>query len=568
MRILTNGKIYTENPEMPWAQAVAIEGKKFAAVGTNEEVEAFAKASGADFETVDLEGRTVLPGLIDGHTHPETVAKTFWRVRMPMTEDKDELMATIKEYAEKYPKEDRPYFFGENYFTETFGTEGPKKEDLDAIINDRPARMQDFGDHACWYNSIALEMLKDENGIPHADSALGSAEFVKDENGEYTGWALEAAAESDQGIYDAIGWEPPTVLDDEMAMPLINFFRHFGITAMMDGFTEGEENMKYFYNLDKEDRLNCYYDASVALEQADKIEEAIATVKDWREKYTTEHIRINIVKFFLDGTNELGDCLSLTPFANDPTGTQYGSAKATAEEMAHVITRLNEEGIDFHVHTICDGAFRLMCDAVEAAQKACGDDWKIKVTLAHCEVIDPADMPRVHDLGIYIDWSTHWSGGYFGEEAQSFMGMERWNRMYDFSEIIKSGEHLGFSSDIYSYQEAHRSNPFFGMQTAMTKVDIEYPLDPEKYPGSMRPPERAKYTLEQLIHGYTMTNAIRMRLDDKMGSIEVGKLANLVVLDRDIFTAPAFEVKDVDAEFTYFEGKEYRFPRPVFDGRD
>ncbi len=181
-KIFINGSIYTENKEMMQAEAVAVKGSSFICVGKNEEC---MKYRGDNTQVVDLEGKTVIPALIDGHTHPVTVAKTYWHVRMPLTHDREKLLANIREYAAKHPKESCPYFYGESYFAETFGTEGPKKEILDEIISDRPARIQDFTDHACWYNSIALEMLDGKAGSPK-----GEAEFIKDEAGQYTGCGL------------------------------------------------------------------------------------------------------------------------------------------------------------------------------------------------------------------------------------------------------------------------------------------------------------------------------------------------------------------------------------------
>jgi predicted amidohydrolase YtcJ len=136
-----------------------------------------------------------------------------------------------------------------------------------------------------------------------------------------------------------------------------------------------------------------------------------------------------------------------------------------------------------------------MCDAVEEAQKICGDDWCIKVTLTHCEIIHPDDIHRVHDLGIYIDYSTHWAGGYFGEGAIPFLGQKRWETMHDYTKVIKSGGKVGFSSDVFSYAEATRANPMIGMQVAMTRVDPWVPIDPKKYPGSVRPPLDANLPL-------------------------------------------------------------------------
>lgn len=555
-KILINGKIYTENPDMPWAEAMAVDGKKLAFVGDNDGAKALA---GADTEVIDLAGKTVIPGLLDGHTHPATVSKTYWCVRGPLTMDKEQLFKNIEECAKKYPKEDRPYFYYESYFTETFGEEGPNRKDFDKIISDRPARIQDFGDHACCYNTVALEMLMDENGVPHSYSPIGEPEFKKDENGEYTGWCLESVYEGDNGIFEAIGWRPESIMNDNMSKPLFDYFRQYGIMAMMDGFTEGDENFRYIYDLDQKGELGMYYEGSSILSDVKDLEESIATAKRWQKEFGTDHIKCDVVKFFIDGTNEMGDCLSTEPFHNDPTGTNCGEAYATMEEMRDVMVRLNEEKLDFHVHTICDGAFRLMCDAVEEAQKICGDDWCIKVTLAHCEIIHPDDIKRVRELGIYIDYSTHWAGGYFGEGAIPFLGQERWNTMHDFHKVIEDGGKVGFSSDVFSYQEASRANPMVGMQVAMTRVDPWIPLDPEKYPGSVRPPVDGKLSIEQLIHGYTMVNAERMRWDDIMGSLEEGKLANFVVFNEDIFKAAhehPEDFSDIDPVCTYFEGEE------------
>lgn len=551
-KILLNGKIYTSNKEALWAEALAISGKELAYVGDNETAKDMVEAG---TEIIDLEGKTIIPGLIDGHTHPVTVAKTHYRVRMPLTHDKDELFSNIKKYAEMNPKEEKPFFFCENYFAECFGPEGPNRKELDELVPDRPARIQDFTDHACWYNTMAIEMLKDENGIPQADSPLGFSEFIKDESGEYTGWCKESGPEGDYGIYEKIGWCPPECADEEMLKPLLDFFKAHGVMCMMDGFTEGEESIKLFYELDKAGKLDMYYDGASICANADDIENAIANLKHWKAKYTTDHVSINTVKIFVDGTNELGDCLSLEPFHNDPEGKNCGEANLYKDDLVKVMTRLNEEGIDLHLHIICDGAFRNVVDALEESRKICGDDWKIFVTGTHCELTHPDDRKRAAELGMFIDWSTHWTGGYFGEAAQAFHGIDRWNTMYDFREFTANGGLLGFSSDVFSYQEAVRANPFFGIQTAMTKVDPVMPLDPEKYPGSVRQPEDAKYTLEELLQGYTMNNAIRMRMEDKMGSLEAGKLANFIILNKDIFEVPAEEMLTVDADITYFDGK-------------
>ena len=172
--------------------------------------------------------------------------------------------------------------------------------------------------------------------------------------------------------------------------------------------------------------------------------------------------------------------------------------------------------------------------------------------LAHCELVHPDDMKRL--VGIIINWSCHWAGGYFGEAAIDYLGQARWNTMYDFTEMIRSGAVVTFSSDVLTSGEAYRANPFLGMEISATRVDPDLPLDGNKYPGSVRPPEKAKLTVEEMVKGYTIDGAVPFRFQDKMGSIEVGKQANLVVLNDDIFTIEPDRLHQVEALMVMFEG--------------
>ena len=171
-----------------------------------------------------------------------------------------------------------------------------------------------------------------------------------------------------------------------------------------------------------------------------------------------------------------------------------------------------------------------------------------------CEVVDPSDMGRPAELGIDINWSCHWSGGYFGEEAMNYYTEEKWRRMYQFNQMIDSGAMVSFSSDVVTAYEMHRAYPFFGMQVAATRIDPEFPLDPEKYPNSMRPEASARLSVPVLVEGYTINGAKQLRWQDKIGSLEKGKRANLIVIDRDPFETPIDQLKDIKVEAVVFDG--------------
>ena len=565
-KILINGKIYTENKLQPWAEAVAIEDKHFACVGSTKEVRAYAKFHwGEDFETVDLSGRTVLPGLIEGHTHPAMMSKTAWVIHDENITNEDEMYESIKKYAALYPKEKRPYFVFCRFHNEWYGPEGPNNKRLNEIINDRPARIEDNSGHGCLYNDIALEMLKDENGIPRNSSLV--ANFVKDANGNYTGWAQQALAFGDTGVYEKCGFQYPDAMSDELSTEFLDTFRHYGITVCMDGITETDGDLQYLCDKDRKGELNMHYEATSTLSGMDEasIEQTISRAKRWQKQFTTDHIRCNTVKYFMDGSIEFGDVLSTEPFSNDPEGKNCGFAHCTPEEMTNLLVRLNKERLDIHIHCVCDGSLRVICDACEAAQKICGDDWCIYVTVAHCETIHPNEIHRIHQLGMFMDTTPAWSGGASAVDLP-ILGLERWKRMYDYSKIIADGEHVGFSSDVIEATEAYYLNPFTGIQFGITRFnpfDIEDFDYEHYYEDGVRPPKSACLTLEQMIHGYSVTNAIRMRLIDRLGSIEVGKDANLIVLRDDIFTTPADKIMGIEVDFTYFEGKELHAPNPV-----
>ena len=557
--VLVNGRIYTENKDMPWAECVGIKGEKICFVGSEKELNERGIA-GKDTVIEDLRGRTVIPGMIDGHTHPATIAKSRWRLSLPETEDVNELLEFVRDFCNEHPADEVPFIFGVSYPTTMFGEDGPKKELLDQYVSDRPVKLQDFTDHACWYNSRALELMEVDADYPENGIAPF---FVRDENNNPTGWVKEAllGGKEEEKMFEKIGWWPPQTVDGEMVRPFLEYLNDHGVICMLDGFTEGEDAMKAYYDLDNEGKLNMYYEGACELKSPDKLDECIETLKDWRKKYRTKHVDIHTVKFFIDGTNEMGNSASLEPLCSDPSGTDYGEINITEEELTRVLLRLNREKIDFHAHVVCDRGFRTACDAYEKALKVaeeCGEDWNIYMQLAHCELVHPDDVKRPAELGIILNWSPHWAGGYFGDAAIEYLGRKRWDTMYDFTGFIKSGAVVTYSSDVIGPLESLRADPFYGMQTAATRVDIDFPLDPEVYPGSVRPSESAKLSVEDMLRGYTIDGAVPFRFEKLMGSIEEGKLANLVVLDRNIFGIPVDRLNGTCCEEVFFEGRKIR----------
>jgi len=552
--LIKNANIYTSNKAMPKADCIVYENKHILFVGNEKDAD-FSKFNIE--KAYDIGGRTLLPGIIDSHIHPGWVAKSMWHIRLPWTNDVNELLAFVKKFGEEHPKEEYPFLFFEYYPTSMFDANGPTKELLDAAISDRPVLMQDFGEHLCWVNTKMLELLGVDKNTPDP----GPLEtFVRDAEGNPTGWIRESAwLKFADNMWNALGWRPPEDLTPETLKGFFDFLAGSGITAMADGFIENDDQSRSIYEMDNAGKLHCYYDGMVRFWSYEDLPEKIAKLKEYQKLYTSEHIKINTLKLFLDGTNESGNSASLHEHINDPGN--FGEIMMETEELTKCLLLCNREGLDLHIHIVGDRAFRVACDAVEAAQaqaKASGEPWVCQPVFAHCEIVDPADMPRPARLGIFINWSCHWSGGYFGEQAMSYYTEEKWRRMYRFNEMIESGAHVAFSSDVVTGYELHRAYPFFGMQVAATRIDPEFPLDPEKYPNSMRPDESARLSLPTLLNGYTMESARQMHWENIMGSLEEGKLANMIIIDKDLFKVPVNEIKNIRTEVVICDGKIIR----------
>ena len=557
--VLTNAVIATSNEKMPSANTIAFENEKIKYVGNLSASELKKKFSdGTDgTKIINLEGKSIIPGIVDSHTHPGLVSQSAWHITLPWTENADELLDFIRDYAQKTPISEAPFLYFEYYPPSMFDHNGPRKELLDSAVSDRPCLCNDFTEHQHWMNSKMIELMGVTKDTP--DPVPGLEMFVRDENGEPTGWAKDWAwMRFADNMYEKIGWKPPTECTPDLMRPYFEFNARHGITAIADARLEGEAQLKSIYELNMMGDLNIYYDGIVRFWSINDLPDKIAEIRDYQKKYTTKHIKINTVKLFLDGTNEGGNSALLEPHANDPTGTNYGEIQMEKDELKECLILLNKEGLDIHIHVTGDRAFRVCCDATELAKKealAQNTPWTMQVIVAHCEIIDPEDMSRPTELGMTINWSCQWSGGMFGDGALPYVGQEKWERMYQFNPVIVSGALVTFSSDCVSNYELHRADPFLSMQIAHTRVDTEYPLDSEKFPGSVRPPESAKLSRKDLLKGYTINGAKQLRWETLFGSLEEGKLANFSIVSGDLFKVDEDKIKDINFEAVIFEGK-------------
>ena len=543
---LVNARIYTMQDWTPWAHGVAVAGDRIVYVGEPGSA-GWKAAVGPRTRIYDLHGRLVLPGLTDAHTHPGEASLTSWHTILPWTMDPDEQLSYLRSWAATHPEP--TLIYAEYYPTQMFGAAGPNKALIDKYLPDRPVIWEDFSDHSAALNSRALELMGIDRNTP--DPEPGVSYFVRDADGNPNGWVKERAYTSRlEKLLAAIPHPPPDRVTPDDIARLLGSLSDMGVMALFDGGSS-EDELAALAMLDRQARLPMYYEGSMVFEKLAELPAKITELRRWQHEHGTRHVRIRTLKLYLDGTNEIGTSALLEPFANDPSRT--GEPRMSGQDLVRTMVLLNDEDLDLHIHMTGDRTFRHALDAVEAARRELGPRWRMQVTFTHCELIADEDFARVAPLGVYINWTPHWSGGYFQGQQQT-LGMERYNNQYRFQPIISSGGRMTYGSDTTTLYEWARANPFLGMQIAHTRYDV----NPAYQVYGYRKPASERLQLKDLVRGYTLTGAAQLRLDDRLGSIEAGKLANFVVLGQDLFAVPADEIHSVTPTAVVFEGKAIR----------
>ncbi|RLA29999.1 MAG: amidohydrolase [Gammaproteobacteria bacterium] len=534
--VLKNGKFYTVDTTQPWAQAVAIEGGRLVYVGDADGVSKFIDA---DTAVHDLSGRFVLPGLVDSHTHPGLVARSVDYVDLPWTpETKQEMFDVLVAYAEANPEKD--FIVGGRWPTALFGEEGPNRQELDAVIADRPVILKDTSGHAQWLNTRALEVLGIDRDTP--DPIPGLSYLYRDADGEPTGWIKERAIDKQLAAAGIGGINPDSLAG------FLDYLAARGVTVMFDA-GNSDEGYKAAAILERENRMPLRYEGSYRIETEDQLNGAVAELKRLREAYGGERLKFNTIKIMFDGVSEIRTSAVLEPFLGEEK--YRGKTLVDSNRLRDFILELHEEAIDLHLHTVGDNAVRTALDAVEAARAELGGAPKIRITLCHLEVIDDSDFDRFSELDIFSNFSPQWHGGHI-QGAQLTLGQERYDKMFRAQPLIDRNVTVTFSSDITNAGKwkTDRASPFFGMQVGHTRVEPEFGPD-----AKIRPPENERLSVADMILGYTLNGAMQLGMESDLGSIEVGKIADLVVLDRNLFEVLPDQIKSTRPTAVLMEGR-------------
>ena len=540
-QVYYNGKVYTVDDEEPWAQAFAIKDGKFIAVGSNEEIRRYQGAI-SKTEVIDLQDKMVLPSFIDTHQHWDITAKKEQSCPIPGPFDKPTLESTRKKIEECVVagNDFSGWFVGVGY-SESIFPNGANKEFLDEIFPDRPAFMEAENGHDALVNSKALEVL----GITKDTEAPPGGKYVKDENGELTGRIIEDPAR--EFVADQIPFPPNDVSfmvkGYKIAMDKTN---ENGITGFIESMVSENElpNLEAFL-AEHEPTVRGRLAITAVGYGGPGTELYGKDILEMTQKYDLKDWPV-MVKIFADGTTEGENSALLEPFANNPE-KEYDKLTLPDELFKKVIKDMDEHDIQVKVHANGDKAVRVLLDIFEEIKDERGFN-ENRHHIAHNAIVDPQDFSRYREIGVPADWIPA-----LGAPSQYYLsqipilGEERWfEKAYPLGSIYNSGGIVAVGTD----WPLTPADPFFNIQVAVTRQD---PLDPE---NDMVLNEKHKFSLPAAIQMYTINGAHIMHLEEITGSIEDGKSADFIIIDRDVFAVPLNEIMNTKILQTFFEGNQ------------
>ncbi|KUL22975.1 amidohydrolase [Actinoplanes awajinensis] len=532
--LFTNGPVFTADPLRGPATTVAVRDGRIIAVGADD----VRELAGPRTETIDLAGRLLLPGFQDAHVHAVMGGVELNECDLTGTTDLEEYLRRVRAYADAHPGLE--WISGGGWAMEVFPGGVPGRELLDRVVPDRPVYLINRDHHGAWVNSRALEIAGIDAGSP--DPADGRIDRRPD--GTPAGGLQEGAMQLVAKLL------PEVTPADRLAglLRAQTLLHSMGVTAWQDAMlcaTNGYPDVSDAY---REAATTGRLTASVigALWwDRDRGAEQIPDLLARRARYSVGRLRSDSVKLMLDGVAENFTAAMTQPY-RDACGCATANAGLSFIEPAALrehVTALDAHGFQTHFHALGDRAVREALDAVAAARARNGFR-DTRPHLAHLQVVHPADVPRFRALGATATLQAYWASHepQMDDLTIPFLEPELARRQYPFGDLWRSGTHLAAGSD----WPVTTPDPLQAIHVAVNRA----------HHGSGRAPflPEQRLDLATALTAYTAGSAFVNRLDDT-GSIRAGFRADLVVLDRDVFAAPAAEIGDAAVAMTFVDGR-------------
>ena len=539
--LFINGKIYTVNKKQVWAEAVAVNGKEIVFVGNNKDA---GKYEDKQTKVIDLNGKMLLPGFIDTHAHPVMAAAYYGSLILDPEDSIDNWISQTKNYVAENP--DKPYYVGFGFLAAIFGPDGPKKELLDAVSTEKPIILLDEGWHSAWVNSKAFEIT----GIDkHTPDPIPNIHFYKrDVKGNPTGWCVEN--NSFAPIIKKLG----VVSTDNIiakSPELFDLFSSVGITSFYDAGMTGFENDGYtaIQKLEKQNKLPFRIVGSYGIQSKTQLKEAVNNLKKLKVNFTSELVHPQVMKIHNDGTVEAFTAYLFEDYKDQPGNK--GAILLEGDLLKDFVTEVDKAGFDIHIHAIGDKAINEALNAFEAAKTA-NPNSKNRYTIAHNQMIIDADLPRFGELGVICQSTPYWFSylyeGVEGSKITTEPTGERANDYNRFRSVQKGGGILTFGSDYPATGSVEGMYPLVNIEIGITRKPMNFKDAP------VTPPANEILSLETMIKGYTIDAAYQLKLEKEIGSIEVGKKADNVILDKNLFDQKVYNIHKNKVIMTMMNG--------------
>ena len=540
--VFTNGAVYTVDAARRWAQAVAIRGGRIAVVGTDDDVRELV---GPKTDVVDLSGKMLLPGFQDAHNHPPAAGLDMLRCHLYDAYSLDDYRRIVREYAESHP--DVEWILGGGWSMDVFPGGTPTKQILDEIVPDRAVFMPNRDGHGAWVNSKALEIAGVTRDTP--DPRDGRIEH--DELGEPAGTLHE-------GAMNLVEAHAPAPMNEEWEEGLLaaqRYLHSFGITAWQDAIVGGSyPSLDAYLAAAGKGTLTARVVGSLWWDRYRR-EEQIPELLELRARGQAGRFKATSVKIMQDGVVENFTAGVLDPYLDAhgrPTDNR-GISFVDPQALKGYVTRLDAEGFQVHFHALAERAVREALDAIEAARRANGPN-DHRHHIAHIQVVHPDDVPRFRALGAVVNAQPLWAmnEGQMVNLTIPFLGKERSTWQYPFASLVRTGAMLAMGSD----WSVSSPNPLWEIHVAVNRRSFPgyvYADDEVAVGETFLPDERLD--LPTAIAAFTMGSAYVNHLDGVTGSIEPGKYADLVVLDRNLFEHPTDEIHAAQVVMTMVEGE-------------
>lgn len=530
--ILMNGVVRTMDEDRPRAEALAVAGDRISFVGDGA---AALKRRGPSTRVVDLGGRMVLPAFQDSHVHLVTGGIELGLCNLSGLATKSEVFAKVREYAARHPE--LAWITGGGWELPVFPDAHPRKEELDALAPGRPALLSAADGHSAWANSRALALAGISAGTP--DPPGGRIERDP-RTGEPTGTLRESAAGLVERHVPELG--PEDYLRGLRAgLALAN---RFGIAAIIEA-SAGPRLLDAYAALDGAGELSVRVLACLHVDTAKGVAE-VGRLDGLRRKYAGPRLRSTAAKIFVDGVMESRTAALLEPYI-DRSGDR-GEPLLEPADLEALAVALDRAGFQIHIHAIGDRAIRMSLDAFEAARTANGAGDR-RHHIAHLELIDPTDVPRFARLGVAANFQALWAYAdpYITDLTVPILGPERSGRLYPVGSVARTGAVVAGGSD----WSVSSMNPLEAIEVALTRRGPDEPPGEAWLPGE-------RVDLETMLRAYTVNGAWLCHDEGSRGTIEAGRAADLIVLDRDLFAIPPHEISEARVLLTLLDG------RPVF----